>query len=136
MSATGRWLCVADGLAEGLADGVGETAVGSVVAEAETRGVLRAAGTAMSVTGVSPLDTAAAVGAVTREVRAAAGLTDAVSCLVLDTLGVAACVAARMEGTWLVAAGLEGVTVTMGDAWPSPGAVGCLCGTALAVGVT
>lgn len=48
MSADGRWVCVADG----LADGVGETGVGSVVTEAEPLAVLLAAGAAIPVTGV------------------------------------------------------------------------------------
>jgi hypothetical protein len=48
MSAVGRWVCVADG----LADGVGETGAGSVVTGAEALAALPAAGLAIPVTGV------------------------------------------------------------------------------------
>lgn len=48
MSAAGRWVCVADG----LADGVRETGVGSVAAGAEALAGLPAAGAAFPETGV------------------------------------------------------------------------------------
>jgi hypothetical protein len=48
MSAAGRWVCVADG----LADGVGETGAGSVVTGAGALAALLAAGVAIPATEV------------------------------------------------------------------------------------
>jgi len=127
MSAVGRWVCVA----EALADGAGETGVGSVVAAAGTLAVLLAADAAIPVTGVAS-DVVAAAGAVAREVGIAADPTGAADCEVLDSVGVAAPVG---EVTGLVATGLVGVAVTVGDAWSSAGVVDRLGELALAVGV-
>jgi hypothetical protein len=69
---------------------------------------------------------AATAGAVALEVGTAVDLTGAGNCEDLATVGVtdAVGVAAPVgEATGLVAAGLGGVAVTVGDAWPSGGAV-------------
>jgi hypothetical protein len=126
MSAVGRRVCVADGLADG--DGPGEAGVGSVVPGAGALAVLLASGAAIPVTGVGAWDAVAATGAVALEVGIAVDAVDAVDLAgdgeVFDTVGVAARVGVAAPvgaATGLAATGLRGVVVTVGDAWFSGG---------------
>jgi hypothetical protein len=128
MPAIGRRVCGGDG----FADGVGETGVGPVVTGAGALAALAAllaAGVTVPVTGADALDAAPAVGAVALEVAVAVGLTGAGARVVGDTVGVGA--------AWgLVALGLDGVAVAVGEAPPSRGVVGWFVAPPLAVGAS
>jgi hypothetical protein len=136
MSAEGRWV----GVADGDGDGAGESGADLVVPGAGALAGLAVlavpslfAGAAVPVAGA--WDVVPAPGAV--EVGVAVDLTgarvvpDAVG--MADTVGVAAPVGAAAG---LVAVGLDGVAVTVGDVWPSwLGELSRLGELALAVGV-
>ncbi len=111
MSAAGRLVCVAAGAA-GVA---GKTGGGSVVTGAEVLAALLAAGAAVSVPGVGEGGEAATVGAVAPELGVVAGLIGAGDREVPGAVGVAA---PADEATGRVTAGLAGVAVTAGVAWP------------------
>jgi hypothetical protein len=120
MSAIGRRVCFADG----LADGVGCTAAGFVVADAlawPAWPALPAGGADIPVTEAGACDVAATADAVVLEVDSAFDRSDVVldTTGVTDTVGVAARVGEDPE---LVAAGLDGAVVTAGDAWLSAAA--------------
>ena len=121
MSAIGRWVCVAGG----LADGVRETAVGSVVTGAGALAALLAAGAVVPVTGADAsgvsVVAADAWGVVALEAGTdadAVDLTCAGDCAALDTVGESDPVG-MAEAAGLVAVGLAATAVTMGDAWPA-----------------
>ncbi|MGH3250197.1 MAG: hypothetical protein ACRDOI_28905 [Trebonia sp.] len=129
MSAAGRWVRVADG----LADGVGETGAGSVAMGAGVLAALLTAGVAIPATGAGACDVAATTGAAALKAGIAVDLADAGDFVVRDTVGAAARVGAALG---LLAVGWCGVAVTAaGDAWPSGGAADRPGGLALAVGV-
>jgi hypothetical protein len=135
MSAVGRRVRAGDG----VADGAGDAEAGLVVTGAGGLAVLPAAGAAVPVTGADALGVVPAAGAVALEVGVAVDLTGAGACVVGDTAGVADTVgvAAPVGAAWgLVALGLDGVAVTVGDAWPSRGAVDWFVAPALAVGAS
>jgi hypothetical protein len=69
---------------------------------------------------------AATTGAAALEAGIAVDLTGVGDCVVLDTVGVSDTVGVPApvgEAAGLVAVGFGAIAVTMGDAWPSAGAV-------------
>lgn len=135
MPAVGRRVCVGDG----VADGVGDAGVGLAVTGAGALAVLPAAGAAVPVTGADALGAVPVADAAALEAGVAVDPTGAGARVVGDTGGVAdtagvAAPAGAARG--LVALGLDGAAVTVGDAWPSRGAAGWFVAPALAAGAS
>jgi hypothetical protein len=130
MSAIGRWV----GLGDGLAEGVGEAAVGLGVtfAFAFAWTVLPAWGAASPVNAVGACDVAATAGAVALEVGLAVERSGAGRCLLTDAVGVAARAGGAAE---LATAGLDGAAAAVGAAWPPEAEAAWREGPGLAAGV-
>jgi hypothetical protein len=87
MSATGRWVPVADGVGDGDTD-TGETGASSVAAGTGSLAALLGAGAAVPLTGVGALGVVPTAGAAALAVGTGTDLTG-VDCVVLETAGVA-----------------------------------------------